>query len=53
MSMEDEVIEYFLKEKLNIEEMFNLERFYLSRLYYLEMKEEIEDVFFCRRENMK
>ena len=53
MSTEDEVIEHLLKEKSNIEEAFNLERFYLSRLYYLEMKEEIEGVLFRRRENMK
>lgn len=33
--------------------MFNFERFYLSRFYYLEMKEELEDIFCCKKEKMK
>ena len=53
MSTEGEIIENLLKQKSNLENAFNLERFYLSRLYYLEMKEELEDILCKRKEKMK
>ena len=53
MSTEGEIIENLLKQKTILEEAFNLERFYLSRLYYLEMKEELEDILCRRKEKMK
>lgn len=53
MSAEGEIIENLLRQKSNLEDGFNLERFYLSRLYYLEMKEELEDILCRRKEKMK
>ena len=53
MSTEGEIIENLLRQKSNLEDAFNLERFYLSRLYYLEMKEELEDILCRRKEKMK
>ena len=53
MSAEGEIIENLLRQKSNLEDAFNLERFYLSRLYYLEMKEELEDILCRRKEKMK
>ena len=53
MSADGEIIENLLKQKSALEEAFNLERFYLSRLYYLEMKEELEDVLCRKKEKMK
>ena len=53
MSTEGEIIENLLKQKSTLEEAFNLERFYLSRLYYLEMKDELEDVLCRKKEKMK
>ncbi|XP_074633852.1 uncharacterized protein LOC141892453 isoform X1 [Acropora palmata] len=53
MSSESEVIENVLKQKSSLEEAFHLERFCLSRLYYSEMKEELDDILDRRQENMK
>lgn len=53
MSSESEIIENVLKQKSSLEEAFNLERFCLSRLYYSEMKEELDDILDRRQENMK
>ena len=53
MSAEGEIIENLLNQKSTLEEAFNLERFYLSRLYYLEMKEELEDILCRKKEKMK
>ena len=53
MSSESEVIENVLKQKSSLEEAFNIERFCLSRLYYSEMKEELDDILDRRQENMK
>ncbi|KAJ7376242.1 hypothetical protein OS493_035903 [Desmophyllum pertusum] len=53
MSEEGEIIENLLKQKSTLEEAFNLERFYLSRLYYLEMKDELEDILCRKKEKMK
>lgn len=53
MSTEGEIIENLLKQKSTLEEAFNLERFYLSRLYYLEMKDELEDILSRKTEKMK
>ncbi|XP_020601327.1 uncharacterized protein LOC110040429 isoform X2 [Orbicella faveolata] len=53
MSADGEIIENLLKQKSTLEEAFNLERFYLSRLYYLEMKEELEDILCRKKEKMK
>ena len=53
MKADGEIIENLLKQKSTLEEAFNLERFYLSRLYYLEMKEELEDILCRKKEKMK
>ena len=53
MSTDSEIIENLLKQKSTLEEAFNLERFYLSRLYYLEMKEELEDTLSRKKQKMK
>ena len=53
MRADGEIIENLLKQKSSLEEAFNLERFYLSRLYYLEMKEELEDILRRKNEKMK
>ena len=53
MSTEGEIIENILKQKSALEEAFNSERFYLSRLYYLEMKEELEDILSRKKEKLK
>lgn len=53
MGADGEIIENLLKQKSSLEDAFNLERFYLSRLYYLEMKEELEDILCRKNEKMK
>ena len=53
MSTEGEIIEEILKQKSSLEEALNTERFYLSRLYYQEMKEELGDILSRRTEKMK
>ena len=53
MSADGEIIENLLRQKSTLEEVFNRERFYLSRLYYLEMKEELEDILCRKKEKMK
>ena len=53
MSAEGEIIENLLKQKSTLEEAFNLERFYLGRLYYLEMKDELESILNRKKEEMK
>lgn len=53
MSADGDIIENLLRQKSTLEEVFNRERFYLSRLYYLEMKEELEDILCRKKEKMK
>ena len=53
MSAEGEIIEKLLKQKLSLEEALNTERFYLSRLYYQEMKDELGDILSRRTEKLK
>ena len=53
MSAEGEIIEELLKQKSSLEEALNTERFYLSRLYYQEMKDELGDILSRRTEKMK
>ncbi|XP_022794323.1 trichohyalin-like [Stylophora pistillata] len=53
MSTEGEIIENLLRQKSNLEEAFNLERFCLGRLYYLEMKDELESALNCKTDKMK
>ena len=53
MSAEGEIIEELLKQKSSLEEALNTERFYLSRLYYLEMKDELGHILSRRTEKMK
>ena len=53
MNSDEEIIENLLKEKLALEESFNLERFYLSKLYYLEMKDDLEETLSKRTHQMK
>ena len=43
MSPEAEVIETLIKERSALEHTCNVERFYLSRLYYREMKDELRE----------
>ena len=53
MSAEGEIIEKLLKQKSSLEEALNTERFYLSRLYYQEMKDELGDILSRRTEKLK
>lgn len=53
MSADGEIIENLLRQKSTLEEAFNLERFYLGRLYHLEMKDELERSLNRKAEKMK
>ena len=53
MSPEAEIIETLLRQKSSLEEALNLERFYLSRIYYLEMNEELQDLLTTEKDKMR
>ncbi|XP_032235546.2 uncharacterized protein LOC116617190 [Nematostella vectensis] len=53
MSTEAEAIESLLRQKSSLEDAINTERFYLSRVYYSEMKDELEEILAKEKDKME
>ena len=53
MSDDAEIVEKLLRQKSSLEEALNLERFYLSRLYYLEMSEELKELLSSEKDKIR
>lgn len=53
MSDDAEIIEKLLRQKTSLEDALNLERFYLSRIYYLELNEELQELLTTEKDSLR